>query len=71
MEALTDELKLFIKEAVFEAILLPNEEQKRNALKVNCFIVEERDGRIKARAEADGRTQTCTLRRKHAPLLSN
>ncbi len=30
---------------------------KRKALMIHCFVVEKRDGRIKARAVADGRTQ--------------
>jgi hypothetical protein len=29
---------------------------RRAAIRVHCFSVEKRDGRIKARAVADGRT---------------
>jgi hypothetical protein len=56
-EALMDELKLFMKEKVFEEMNNPSDDQKQKALRMHCFIIEKRDGRIKARAVADGRTQ--------------
>jgi hypothetical protein len=56
-EALMDELKLFLKENVFEKLNEPSDDQKKLALCMHCFVVEKRDGRIKARAVADGRTQ--------------
>jgi len=33
------------------------DEQKQRALRNHCFLTEKRDGRIKARAVADGRSQ--------------
>ncbi|MFN9979591.1 MAG: reverse transcriptase domain-containing protein, partial [bacterium] len=33
------------------------DEQKQKALRIHCFLTEKRDGRIKARAVADGRSQ--------------
>jgi hypothetical protein len=48
---------LFLKEEVFEAVVQPSEDQKKNALHMRCFMVEKRDGQIKARAVADGCTQ--------------
>jgi hypothetical protein len=51
-------LKLFIKEGVFENINNPTDEEIKRALRMHCFITEKRDGRIKARAVTDGRTQT-------------
>jgi hypothetical protein len=56
-DALLDELNLFIKEKVFEQVVSPSKEQKKSALRVHCFMTEKRDGRIKARAVADGRSQ--------------
>jgi len=56
-EALMDELKLFLKENVFEKLNEPNSTQKKSALRLHCFIIKKRDGKIKARAVADGRTQ--------------
>jgi hypothetical protein len=55
--ALSDELKLFIKEEVFVGVKNPTEAQKNSALRMHCFIVQKRDGRIKARAVEDGRLQ--------------
>ena len=55
--ALIDELKLFIKEEVFVRVINPTEEQKNSASRMHCFIVQKRDGRIKARAVAEGRLQ--------------
>jgi len=56
-EALMDELKLFLKENVFEKLNEPSDNQNKLALRMHCFIGEKRDGRIKERAVADGRTQ--------------
>jgi hypothetical protein len=46
-----------LKEQVFQEMKQPTIEQKRKALFIHCFVVEKRDGRIKARAVADRRTQ--------------
>ncbi len=54
---MNDELNLFTREEVFVGVEQSNEMQKKNALRMHCFIVEKRDGRIKARAVADGRSQ--------------
>jgi hypothetical protein len=56
-EAIRDELKMLKKENVFEEISNPSTEQMKKALMIHCFMVEKRDGRIKARAVADGRSQ--------------
>jgi len=49
---------MFVKEKVFQQVEKPLEEQKRKALiMVYCFVIEKRDGRIKARAVTDGRSQ--------------
>ncbi len=53
-----DELKMLLEEEVFEEVRNPTKEQRDKALRIHCFIVEKRDGRVKARAVADGRTQT-------------
>jgi hypothetical protein len=55
---LNNELNLFIKEEVFEKIENIIKQQMANALQMHCFIVEKRDGKIKARAVADERMQT-------------
>jgi hypothetical protein len=57
IEALLEELQLFLKEEVLEAVLKPMNEQLRAAPRAHCFIVKKRDGRIKSQAVADGRTQ--------------
>ncbi len=56
-KAIEDELKALLTEEVFQELKQPAIEQKRKALFIHCFVVEKRDGRIKARAVADGRTQ--------------
>jgi hypothetical protein len=56
-EAMLDELRLFLSEEVFEQLKNPTRKQMEVALRIHCFVVEKRDGRIKARAVADGRTQ--------------
>jgi hypothetical protein len=48
---------MFKKEGVFEKVENPTEQQKKKALTIHCFVIEKRDGRIKARAVADGRSQ--------------
>jgi hypothetical protein len=55
---LNNELNLFIKEEVIEKIENIREQQMSNALRMHCFIVEKRDGKIKEWAVADGMTQT-------------
>jgi hypothetical protein len=54
-EAARDELRLFIKEKVFKGLRRLTAAQMRKALMIHCFLVEKRDGHIKARAVADGR----------------
>jgi hypothetical protein len=43
-EALMDDLKLFLKENVFETLNEPSDDQKKMALRMHCLIVEKRDG---------------------------
>jgi hypothetical protein len=59
--ALFDELNLFKKEKVFEQVVSPSMEQMKSAFRVHCFMTKKRDGRIKARAVADGRSQVWYL----------
>jgi hypothetical protein len=47
-EAIEDELKMLIKEKVFEEVQKPTEAQIKKALMIHCFVIEKRDGRIKA-----------------------
>jgi hypothetical protein len=56
-DAIQDELQLFLKEKVFAPVNEPTPEQKKQALCIHCFLTEKRDGRVKARAMADGRSQ--------------
>jgi len=56
-EAIKDELKTLIKEKVFEEVQKPTDAQIKKALMIHCFVIEKCDGRIKARAVADGRSQ--------------
>jgi hypothetical protein len=56
-DAMLDELKLFLSEEVFASLQNPTKKHMENALRIHCFVIEKRDGRIKARAVADGRTQ--------------
>ena len=60
---------MLVKEKVFERVSDPAVEQMRNALMIYCFVVEKRDGRIKARAVADGRGTTKVHRRRN--IISN
>jgi hypothetical protein len=48
---------MFLQLQVFAFVANPTEEQNRTALRVHCFLTKKRDGRIKARAVADGRSQ--------------
>jgi hypothetical protein len=52
-----DELNMLIKEKVFVEIKNPTDEHIHKALLIHCFVIEKRDGRIKARGVADGRSQ--------------
>lgn len=54
--AIGDELQLFVKKGVFKKVNNPTVEQTQKALRMHCFATEKQDGRIKARAVADGRT---------------
>jgi hypothetical protein len=56
-EAILEELRMFLAEKVFAYIKNPTPEQKRKALRIHCFLTEKRDGRVKARAAADGGSQ--------------
>jgi hypothetical protein len=55
--AIVEELQLFLDEQVFIFMDSLTDEQKQKALRIHCFLTEKRDGRIKARAVADGRSQ--------------
>lgn len=57
-EAMMDELKLLLSKEVFAQLKNPTREQMETALRIHCFVVEKRDGRIKARAIVGGRTQS-------------
>jgi hypothetical protein len=57
-EAVKDELCMFLQEKVFKGLLKPTAVPMTKALVIHCFIIEKRDGRVKARAVADGRGQT-------------
>jgi hypothetical protein len=56
-EAIKDGEKMLYKEGVFLEIKQPTNMQKCEALLLPFFVIEKRDGRIKARAVADGRSQ--------------
>jgi hypothetical protein len=43
---------VFVEEEVFKPMNCPTEQKMKSALRVHCFIVEERDGQIKALAVA-------------------
>jgi hypothetical protein len=46
------------------------DEQRKRALRIHCFLTEKRDGRIKARAVADGRTQKrYTMEETYSPTV--
>jgi hypothetical protein len=42
---------------VFKTVENITDEQRKRSLRIHCFLTEKRDGRIKARAVADGRLQ--------------
>jgi hypothetical protein len=67
-DALLDELNLFLEQEVFEQIAKPSDDQKSTALRVHCFMTKKRNGRIKARAVADGRSQTRYLEEQTSSL---
>jgi hypothetical protein len=56
-DAVREELKMFVKEQVFEKVTNPTVKQIEKALMIDCFVIKKRDGRIKARAVANGRSQ--------------
>jgi hypothetical protein len=56
-KAVLDELLMFLQLKVFAFISNPTKEQIKKALRVHCLLTEKRDGRIKARAVADRRSQ--------------
>jgi hypothetical protein len=57
IQAMREEMQMLLNENVFKMISKPTNEQKLKALRIHGFIVEKRDGRVKGRAVADGRTQ--------------
>jgi hypothetical protein len=46
--AVLDELLMFLQLKVFALAENLADEQKKNALRIHCFLTEKRDGRIKA-----------------------
>ncbi len=69
-EAILDELKLFLDEQVFKTVENITDEQRKRALRIHCFLTEKRDGRIKARAVADGRSQMrYTMEETYSPTV--
>jgi hypothetical protein len=65
------ELKQFLNEEVFEEMIAnPTQEQMDKSLWIDFFVVEKRDGRIKARVIAAGKTQTWFLEEEtHSPTV--
>jgi len=57
------------KENVFEEVSNPTTEQVKKALMLHCFMIEKRDGRIKTRAVADGRSQCYTEDETYSPTV--
>jgi hypothetical protein len=55
-ETIRDYLKMLNKKEAFVEIKQPSIMQKETALMIHCFVIEKRDGRIKARAVADDRS---------------
>jgi len=55
--AVLDELLMFLQLKVFAHLKRPSEEQIQKALRIHCFLTEKHDGRVKARAVADGQSQ--------------
>jgi hypothetical protein len=69
-QAMLDELMMFLQLNVFTFMPNPTKEQMRKALRVHCFLTEKRDGRIKARAVADGRSQIrCKEEETYSPTV--
>ena len=69
-EAILDELKLFLDEQVFKTVENITDKQRKKALRIHCFLTEKRDGRIKARAVADGRSQMrYTMEELYSPTV--
>ena len=69
-QAMLDELMMFLQLNVITFMPNPMKEQMRKALRVHCFLTEKRDGRIKARAVADGRSQIrCKEEETYSPTV--
>jgi len=69
-DTILDELRLFLVERVFKKVEGLTDEQRKRALRVHCFLTEKRDGRIKARAVAVGRTQIrYTMEETYSPTV--
>jgi hypothetical protein len=69
-EAILEELKLFLNGQVFKKINDLTDDQRKRALRIHCFLTEKRDGRIKARAVADGRSQIrYTMEETYSPTV--
>jgi hypothetical protein len=69
-EAICEKLRTLKKEEVFEEIRNPTSEQVKKNLMIHCFVVEKRDGRIKAWAVADGRSQVhYTEEETYSPIV--
>jgi len=69
-DAMSDKIKLFVKEEVFEKVNNPTGGQIHKALRMHCFVTEKRDGRIKARVVAEGRTQARYMEEEtHSPKV--
>jgi len=47
-DAIKDKLNMLIKERVFVEVKKPMEDQIGRVLMIHCFVIEKRDGRIKA-----------------------
>lgn len=61
IQAVREELQMLLDEKVFIWVKKPSREQVDKALRIYCFVVEKRNGRVKARTVADGRTQKSFL----------
>lgn len=69
-EAILDELNLFLNEKVFKNVRNLMEEKQWRVLRIHCLLTEKRDGRIKARAVADGRSQIrYTMEETYSPTV--
>jgi len=56
-EVIKNELNMLLKEKVFVEVKNPTDDHIQKALMIHYFVIEKRDGRIKARGVADGRSQ--------------